>query len=240
MHLTDAQLDALADGELRPAPEAPLWHVAQCAACTEALARRKLQHRHAGALLETLDSTPPVVSSDDLIAQAMRGTGPRWRAIAAGIAAVSIGIGAAVALHGSRVGLHPHARSVAPVVHPLPAPRLINVGRTSSSPVTVTFASLQLSGEIDIILGDAPVVRVATRCGDASYPLTADGVVIDNAGSRASYEVTVPRVGSAVRIRVGNHVVFTRDGDGVHVAAGRPDGAGRYVILLNTLRLSAR
>ena len=78
------------------------------------------------------------------------------------------------------------------------------------------------------------MVRVAHRGGSPSYTLTADGVLIANEGSHASYSVTVPRAAPVVRIRVGGEVVFSREGGRV-AAVAAPDQAGRYLIQFATL-----
>jgi hypothetical protein len=103
----------------------------------------------------------------------------------------------------------------------------------------VIFTSTQTSGEIEVTLGDPPIVRVAHRAGSISYVLTADGVLIDNGGSRASYEVTVPRAVASVHIRVGSRLIFARDG-GHLWAVTLPQPEGRYLIRFAALRVSAR
>lgn len=235
MHLTEPQLESLTDGEIaRVSGESAHHHLTTCAECAEGLARRKAWHREVGDLLLTVDDAPPVVSPDLLIARARRGRRPRWGAIAAGIAAVGVAmVAAAAAVPNSPLRAylaHLGARHrVAPALHQSSEPGVTSVGFAPARVVNVVFERPQQSGEIGITLADAPLVRVAHRYGSPSYTLTPDGVVIGNAESRASYEVTLPRSAPVVRIRVGDRVVFARDGDAI-VTAASPDSQGRYVI----------
>jgi hypothetical protein len=235
MHLTETELEQLADGEIMGLREEPAHrHLTGCAECAEGVARRKVWHREAQDLLRSIDSTPPVVSPDLLIAQASRVRGPRWGAIAAGIAAVGVAIVAAAAAvpnsplrtYLARLG---GKHSAAPAVHQSPESNVASVGFVPARAVNVTFKSEQRSGQIGVTLSDSPLVRVAHRSGSASYTLTLDGVQIANVGSSASYEVTLPRAATVVRIRVSGRVVFARDGDTIEAAAS-PDPQGRYVI----------
>ena len=236
MHLTEADLERLTDGEITSVGgELAHRHLTACAECAEALARRRAQHREVADLLLTIDDAPPFISPDQLIAQARRGRGPRWGAIAAAIAAVGVAmvVAAAAAVPNSplraylaHLGIRHRA---APAVDQSPESRVASVGFAPARVVNVIFESPQQSGEIGVTLGDSPLVRVAHRSGSASYTLTPDGVLIGNAGSGASYEVTLPRSAAVVRIRVDNRVVFARDGDDIATAAS-PDSQGRYVI----------
>jgi hypothetical protein len=164
--------------------------------------------------------------------------------MAAGIAAVGVAVvGAAAAMPNSplRVYLTRLARmeSAAPVVQQSPEPNASSVAFAPASVVNVIFTSTQPSGEIEVTRGDSAVVRVAHRAGNVSYLLTADGVLIDNGGSRASYEVTVPRAAASVHIRVGSHVIFTQDGGHLWTFTS-PNREGRYLIRFAALRVSAR
>lgn len=235
MHLTEADLERLTDGEITSVGgELAHRHLTACAECAEALALRRARHREVAELLRTIDDAPPIVSLDQLIVQARRGRGPRWGAIAAAIAAVGVAmVAAAAAVPNSPLRAYlahlgiPHR--AAPTVDQSPESRVASVGFAPARVVNVIFESPQQSGEIGVTLGDSPLVRVAHRSGSASYTLTPDGVLIGNAGSGASYEVTLPRSAPVVRIRVDNRVVFARDGDDI-VTAASPDSQGRYVI----------
>lgn len=245
MHLTDKELELLADGELRsPRRELARRHLGECALCAEALAGREARNREVADLLLTVDHAPPVASSDFLVARATRAHRSQWQAMAAGIAAVGVAVvGAAAAIPNSplRVYLGRLARttSATPAVLQSPQPSATSVGFTPASVVNVTFASTQPSGQIAVTLSDSAVVRVAHRAGSASYVLTVDGVLVENGGSRASYEVTVPRAVASVHIRVGNRVIFARD-DGHLSTVASPDGAGRYLIRFAALGASLR
>jgi hypothetical protein len=245
MHLTDRELETLADGELRsPGGESAHRHVAECAVCAEALARREARNREVAALLWAVDHALPVASSDLLIARATRVPRSRWRAMAAGIAAAGVAVvGAAAAIPNSplRVYLRRLAKTegAASAVQQSPEPSASSLAFASANVVNVIFTSMQPSGEIEVTLGDSAVVRVAHRAGSVSYLLTADGVLIDNGGSRASYEVTVPRASASVRIRVGSRVIFTHAGGHLWTVTS-PNREGRYLIRFAALMVPAR
>jgi hypothetical protein len=237
MHLTEADLERLTDGEITDVDgEIAQGHLIVCPECAAALARRRARDRAVAALLQAIDDAPPIVSADGLITQASRAQGPRWRAIAAGIAGLGVAIvaAAAAAPHSplraylAHLGI-PHRAAPAP--QPSPGSRVASVGFAPARVVNVMFERAQKAGEIGVTFGDSDIVRVAHRSGSATYTLTPDGVLIDNAGSRASYEVTLPRSAPVVRIRVGTRTVFARDGDEI-VTAASPDSRGRYVIPL--------
>jgi hypothetical protein len=153
--------------------------------------------------------------------------------MAAGIAAVSLAAVAAAAAVPSLplrayLGRLVRIGRAAPPVHQSPESGAASVGFTPASVVNVIFTSPQRSGEIGITLSDSPLVRIAHRSGTVNYVLTADGVRVENEGSRASYEVTVPRTVS-VHIRVSNRVIFARDGDRLSTLTS-PDGEGRFLV----------
>ncbi len=244
MHLTSAELETLVDGEsLSPRTDRANQHLAACATCGVALAQRRVVRREVAALLRAVDHFPPVVSPDLLIARARRVQRSRWPGMAAGIAAVAVAVvGAAAVIPHSplRVYLGRLARieSAAPAVQQPAEPPASSVGFTPASVVNVTFVSTQASGEIDVTLSDSAVVRVAHHAGSASYVVTAEGMVVENAGSDASYEVTVPRAASSVHIRVGSRTIFARDGGHVSTA-GVLDANGHYLIRFAALGGSA-
>ncbi|HXQ29191.1 MAG TPA: zf-HC2 domain-containing protein [Gemmatimonadales bacterium] len=240
MHLTETELQTLADGELLGRRrERAERHLAHCATCVTAVARLQANERWVADALRAVDHKPPAVSAERLMPYAVARRWRRWQALAAGIGALLVAAaGAAAVIPNSPLraflGLAKrtaHASRTAPQ-----APELSSssVGFAPAKVVNVTFLSPQPSGEIGIVLADVPMVRVAHRGGSASYTLTADGVLIANEGSHASYSVTVPRAAPVVRIRVGGEVVFTREGGRV-AAVAAPDQTGRYLIQFATL-----
>jgi hypothetical protein len=235
MHLTDTELEMLADGELRP----PLGkvahrHLTECAVCAGALARREARNRQIGNWLHAVDHAPPATSVDLLVARATAARRRRWPAIAAGIAAVGVAVAGAAAVMphsplGAYLGRWTRRDGASPVVQQSPEPGASSVGFTPGSMVTVLFASTQTSGQIVVTLSDSAIVRVAHRAGNANYMVTTEGVVVENTGSRASYEVTVPRATASVHIRVGSRTIFARDGGQLSTAVV-PDHDGHYLI----------
>ena len=244
-HLTELELGALADGELTGwRSERAGRHLAQCGACAEAVARRRAQERELATLLRSVDHPPPPLAAERVMKRAARREPTKWRAVAAGLAGVTLAAAAAAAvIPGSPVraffGRHGGAASGARTSRQEPAWSTSSVGFAPTHVVNVAFQSAQRSGEIGVLLSDSLLVRVAHRAGSPSYTVTADGVLIANGGSGASYEVTVPRTVPVVRILVGNRVVFARDSGHVSGLAS-PDGPGRYRLQFAALAVSAR
>jgi hypothetical protein len=219
-------------------------HVAECARCADALARQDARNCEVAELLLAVDHAPPVTTSDFLVARAARAHRSKWQAMAAGIAAVGVVVvAAAAAIPNSPLRVYfgrlARGASTTPAVLQSPQSSAASVGFAAASVVNVTFASTQSSGQIEVTLTDSAVVRVAHRAGSASYMLTADGLLVDNGGSRASYAVTVPRAAASVRIRVGNRVIFARDSGRLSTVTS-PDRDGRYLIRFAALGASAR
>ena len=98
-----------------------------------------------------------------------------------------------------------------------------------SGTIAVVFHEPQASGAIRIALGDTPSLRIAHAGGPATYVLTTEGVTVNNPGSGASYDITIPRSLARAEVRVGARLVFLKDGTQVVTLALR-DTAGVYVI----------
>jgi hypothetical protein len=240
VHLRDHDIEALAGGELPPASEeAARRHVLECADCSRQLARWHEDEEHTRRLLERIDHPAPPVSVDALIARA-RQRRPRWRVpIAAGIAAALIAGAAAAAVPGSPVrryvervltAMHPGApRGTAGEVRVPERNVASGIAFVPTQSVEVTFREVQGVGAIRITLGDSPTLRVTHAEGTAGYALTDSGIVVDNAHSSASYQITIPRGAALVRVRAGNRVVFAKEGSRIR-AAVTPDSSGAYVI----------
>jgi hypothetical protein len=240
VHLRDHDIEALAGGAMPGASgEAARRHVLECAACARQLERWREDEEHTARLLTLIDHPAPPVSVDALIARA-RQHRARWRVpIAAGIAAALIAGAAAAAVPGSPVrryvervltAVRPGAPRRTPIDRRAPEPGAVSgIAFVPARSVDVTFREVQSAGSIRITVGDSPTLRVTHAGGTAGYELTDDGVVIDNAHSGASYQVSVPQSAPLVRVRAGDHVVFTKQGARI-TAAVAPDRGGAYVI----------
>lgn len=240
MHLHDDELRAIVDGELADARATEaLRHLAGCLECVRRLDRLRMVAEQTTELLSALDHARPPLSADAVIARANRVATTRHRAAAAGLAALVIAGAAAAAIPGS-----PVRRYVAGVLarsHPQTAGRLrqatpeaspeaaSGIAVVPAARVEIVFRDVQPAGAIRISLADTGAVRITHWGGTAGYAVTDSGVVIDNAASTASYDVTIPRSVTRVRVRVGTLVVFAREGERISSIAARERG-GSYVI----------
>lgn len=97
--------------------------------------------------------------------------------------------------------------------------------------VDIDFREEQLSGALEVRWADVATVML-TQTGsqsDAHYALTPDGVIVDNAGSRASYSLVLPRTLVRARVRVAGKVMLSKEGETLSCAGVRED-TGRCVI----------
>lgn len=93
------------------------------------------------------------------------------------------------------------------------------------SQVDIDFKAEQTSGALQVRWADVATVML-TQTGsesDAHYALTPDGVIVDNAGSRASYSLVLPRTLAQARVRVAGKVMLSKEGQTVSCAGVRED-----------------
>ncbi len=247
MHLQSDELAALADGESTNArAEEATRHLAECSECAGRVERFERTHLYVAQLLQALDHGVPDVSADAVIARARRRPTRRRGALAAGIAALLIAGGAAATVPGSPMRRYVERvlagdRSLVPQRPSVAArggDRTVNgasgVAFVPVAGVDVVFRDAQSAGAILITLSDAAALRITHEGGSAGYALTGDGVFVENAASSASYHITLPRNVPRARVRVGDQVVFAKDGARIATAAVR-DRSGAYVITFSQL-----
>lgn len=242
MHPAEWELQAFADDDALLANRRDvLDHVSACPVCARRVdATRRLNDAHA-RMLALLDGPVPPVTVDAVIARA--GGGRRRhlrRAVAAGIGVLFVAAVAAAAVPGSplravirqltmpdaapRASRHPGA--------PAPRPSEAGVAFVPSAHVEVDFSYVQDEGSARVVIVPTAAVEVRHWGGVAAYALTARGVVVDNPGSRASYEVLIPAAAGRVRVRIAGREVLTKNGATVS-ANVRPEGGSAYVIPLS-------
>jgi hypothetical protein len=174
---------------------------------------------------------------------------PRFSALAAGIALACAAAAAAAAVPNSPVRLWLEsligtARSgeqqaaVSPPAEP-ERQKAKGAGGISIVPVhklEITFLGNQESGEIRVAFRDDERVSVQSTEAGPAYAIQKDRIVVNNAGSTASYEIGLPRALSTARISIASDIVF-RSEAGTVSSEARPDREGRYIIpLMSRLR----
>ncbi|MEO8880410.1 MAG: hypothetical protein ABI446_08420 [Gemmatimonadaceae bacterium] len=91
--------------------------------------------------------------------------------------------------------------------------------------VDIDFKAEQASGALQVRWADVATVMLAQTGsqGEAHYALTPGGVIVDNAGSRASYSLVLPRTLARARVRVAGKVVLSKEGQAISCAGVRED-----------------
>ncbi len=198
-------------------------------------------------LLRAVDHPVPTISIDTIMSRARRRT--RWHAWL-GAAAVLFAAGAAAAavspstvvryvravLAHQRAEIAGIARrpAVSSATARRPAQAVRGVSFVPGNRVDIAFRDRQATGVLRVRIADVPSVQLSHDSSVAAYTLTATGVMVDNAGSSASYELVIPRNVARARVVVGARTVLIKEADRV-TSTGIRDTAGDYVIaILNT------
>jgi hypothetical protein len=225
VHLTDAEHDLLAHGELPPHDSArAVAHMARCDVCAGRRASLARDDLAIGGALRLLDGPIPAPDVDAVIATARRRGPSRWR-IAAAAGALALA-GAAAAMPGSplRVLLEraatrePRVDIAARPAAPEPraaVPTASGVEVPVGDSAIVLFEAEQSSGAIRITIERADALRVRALGGGPALAVRSSGVVVRNRGSAASYEVAMPAAATFVEVRVGDRIVFAKHGRAV-------------------------
>ena len=249
-HASDEQLLAFEDGELTAGDHSRVAaHVAACASCASRLDDWRQGNRRTSALLGSLDHRASAVPVDVVIARASRApAGNRRALIAASIALIVVAGGAAALVPGGALR-HYIERVIAE--SPFAAPRgvpqtpvaaAVSAHQSAASGIAfvparvveVAFRNGQMAGKIRITLSDSNVVRIRQDDGHGGFALTGAGVVVENAGSRASYAIMLPRAAHRAVVRVRNQIVFATANGDIATAAAR-DSSGSYVVAFTRL-----
>lgn len=243
-HLTDVELQALADEELPELRRRSLrLHVERCGDCARRLRCLTGEERQIAESLRLLDHPSPELETGAIIARARSGRRDLRRGLMAAAlsalfaAAVSAAVipGTAINRYLERV-LAGWRQAPAATSQPAPSasarpdvPRSSGVAFVPESEVEVVFLRPQSKGAIGISLGAAPEVRVTSTGAAAAYALDAARVTIDNRSTDGSYEIAIPARLARARVRVGERIVFEKAGNTIATEVSR-DSRGRYVV----------
>jgi anti-sigma factor RsiW len=240
-HLTDVELQALADEELPEVRGRSLrLHVERCGDCARRLRSLAQEDREIAASLRLLDHAAPELQAGAIVARSRGGRRDLRRGLmAAGLSALFAAAAAAAVIPGTAINRYLERvltgwRQTPPATsQPAPAspdvPRSSGVAFVPESEVEVVFLRPQSKGAISISLGAAPEVRVTSSGADAAYGLDAARVTIDNRSSDGSYEIVIPGRLPRARVRVGERTVFEKQGSTILTEVSR-DSRGRYVV----------
>jgi len=242
MHLDEAQVARLVDGELGAEAIAVQAHLAECADCRARVEAAGREVDWLDRRLQTLDHDPPAVTAAVLARRAAAPrAGWRWR-WAAGVA-LAVGLaGVAWAAPGSPLpGLvrrltewasRGSSLATAPVATPDPGRRGDDAGISvrPGAELVIEFGSSPAGGTINVELTDEAEVVVRGPAGAATFTSEEERVVVEREGPPAAFEVRVPHAAPRVEIRAGATRLFLKAGD--RITAATPPVAGRYSLTL--------
>ncbi len=189
--------------------------------------------------LDALDYPIRPASAGQIIDRARaRAAGRRWRFGAAAV--VMLAASAAAALPGSPLRRWIASRAAVEgretpragvTAAPAPPAAMNGVTTPAGDSVEVAFSVWQDSGSLVVRRIDEPEVRIRSTEFPAGYQVRPAGVLVDNSGSRASYEAHVSSRARLLRVTVSGRTVLELRGGRVLVGpAARGDGS--YVISL--------
>jgi hypothetical protein len=243
VHLTDLDLHALLDGELLEIHAGPIRaHLNDCPACARKRSELERERWETAALLASLDHVVPRPDVEAVVARARRRESHGRRALAAGLALLVVAVGAAAALPHSPVrqwlgrvlGGGRRQAAVATDANGAKQSGQSGVALVPGPSIEVVFRERQAAGSIRILLDSGSDAAVRTLGGVVRYAVGPSRIVVENATAGASYEVLIPRAVARARVRVGDRVVFAKDGAAISTDVPA-DSAGRYVIAFTLL-----
>jgi hypothetical protein len=241
MHLEDEQIQRMLHGEFDgPGATAVQGHLASCAACRLELERATREEEAVFELLRRLDHAAPAVGAEAVAGRAV-GRQAGWGRWAAAILLALGAAGIAYAMPGSPLRawvaraaawvMRPAAHQPS-ALHPLPIrPQSAGIAVVPGDRFVIRFMTTQAEGEarVTLTVGSEIVARAVN--GRATFATEADRLTIENEGSRAHYEIELPRGAPRVEILVGPRPIFLKRGQQL-VTDVPPDTQGRYILPL--------
>jgi hypothetical protein len=244
MHPDDYELHSWIDGELEANAKAIVdVHVATCESCRTRTAEMHTAERRLYASLAVLDVPAPTVSFASVAARASQTRVP-WRRIAAAVIVTLSLSGVAIASVRGPLALWvaaaarlfsteraPARRSPPTPSAPVSPAGIAGVAMRPGRSISVSFAHNQAGGDLRIVLVDDSVLQLTAPTGAATFTSSSGALLVNNAGSSASFDVRIPRGAARVEIRIADRVVYLKVGS--HVSPGAStDGAGVTILPL--------
>ena len=240
MHLDAERIQRVLHEELPRAVTAETTaHLAACGECRVAVSLARAQEEEMFGLLGAIDHPRRRGDVGRVREAVRRRRAPPLRWAAGLVAAVGLA-GVAYALPSSplrrwfEAWRETSSSSIAQDVTPRIPERvredsdLSGVSIAPGASALVAFSAVQSTGEARIALADAGDIEVRAPVGAVTFAAGASRLVIENAGSRVSYEILIPRSAPRVEIRVAGVTVWRKDGTRIEsdYSAG-PDGVSR-------------
>lgn len=201
--------------------------------------RQTLTDDHLSAMLRSLDRAPPVVRVDQIIARARERHSRRNMLIAAAaILATATAAAATVpAFVMHTLGRHAEVshvpRSQPPVQMPATVSSARGIAFEPGEGLHIQFTAVQASGNVRVRSTDATSVKITQTSSnrEAQFALTPDGVVVDNAGSIASYEIAIPASLHKAVVSIAQRIVYAKNG-ARRRCSGRDDAGQSCTIVM--------
>lgn len=232
MHPDASTLLSYADGELPSAERASIrQHLTACEACGAVVQEAEWGRDEIDMLLRAVDHSPAPVSAATVVRRVRRAETRRTSSLrrAAGIVLALIAAGVAYAAPSSpvRAWIREWVRAPATAESSRPvdvsARELQNVMAGIAVPagesLVIQFAAPQQSGAIRVTVVDSTTVVVRAPQAAATFSSSEGRLLIDNAGSTASFDIQLPRSAPSIEIRVGDRSLLSSRGGQLRGAA---------------------
>jgi anti-sigma factor RsiW len=243
VHLSEAELAAVAHGETTRVSAAAAVHLASCAECAAKVEALRRSDSEVAQLLGQLDHAAPAIRSTNL-RLAPREHRRRVGAIAAGLV-LAAGVAAAAVpsspLHKFLVRTVASVRGGSPPARtnePVAADQRAGIAFIPGGSLAVKFRNAEAGGQVQIVLTDGGQVS-AVASGEAGFSVHQSQLDIDSRGKAMSFVLEIPRTLREVRVEVGDRVFFEKRGDVVAGSASlNPNGP--YVVDLGAATGASR
>lgn len=243
MHLDDERLERLLHGELAADDSAAARsHLVACAECRARVAAAERDEREVFDLIGAVDHPVPAVTVGQVLkrAGARRRTWHRWAAAAVLVLALG---GAAYALPGSPLRRWVDAAmervagggtgGIVPDPVPVDPPPEDGAGIAVApgAGLLIEFAGPEVGGSARIVLSDASEVIIRAPTGAATFRSEAARVAVHRSGTRARFDIEIPRSAPRVEVQLGTRRIFLKDG--TRTTADVPQGPdGAWLVML--------
>ena len=241
MHLDEERLERLLHGELAGDDSAAARsHLLGCAECRARVAAAERDEREVFDLIGAVDHPVPAVTVDAVIDRAGARRRPWHRSAAAAVLLLGLG-GAAYALPGSPlrrwVGAAIERMSGGPggiVPDPVrvdPPEDGAGIAVAPGADLLIEFTGPETGGSARLVLSDAGEVTIRAPAGAATFRSDANRVAVHRTGTRARFDIELPRSAPRVEVRVGARRIFLKEG--ARTTSDAPPGPdGAWILVL--------
>lgn len=227
MHPSDAELQALIDGELdERGSKRVLAHLESCETCRDRRRALEFGLDETARLLRTLDRPPPGWSVEDVIrvaeTRSLPASSREGRSLLRAASLVGLLVAGAVVaavVPGSpvreaieRMVQRPAAEEAAPLPAADSWRRETGVALVPSGALEVAFEAGQSVGSIELVETAGDTARLEVRSDSVGFVVGDGSVLVQNRGTQASYRLAIPADLPSIRILIGPRTVYEAAG----------------------------